>query len=95
MSKQRPAQNTTMVNRIARTLAKADGAAGEASPERYRRLAIESLKILMVPTEAMIDAAHAAVWFDGAWAIDNRRDFRRAVRAMITRAITEGEQVNG
>jgi hypothetical protein len=49
-----------------------------------------ALKTLVVPTEPMIDAAHAAVWFDDAWAIQNRQDFRRAVRAMITHAITEG-----
>jgi hypothetical protein len=49
------------------------------------------LKPLVVPTEAMIDAAHQAVWFDAFWAINSRRDFRRAVRAMITYAITEGQ----
>ena len=30
-------------------------------------------------------------WFDAEWAIGSRRDFRRAVRAMITQAITEGQ----
>jgi hypothetical protein len=49
------------------------------------------LKPLVVPSEAMIDAAHQAVWFDAFWAINSRRDFRRAVRAMITYAITEGQ----
>jgi hypothetical protein len=39
----------------------------------------------------MIDAAHEAVWFDAAWAINSRRDFRRAVRAMITQPILEGQ----
>jgi hypothetical protein len=48
-----------------------------------------------VPSEAMIDAAHLAVWFDAEWAINSRRDFRRAVRAMITHAISEGQPGDG
>jgi hypothetical protein len=36
----------------------------------------------------MVDAAHEAVWFDFYWAINNRRDFTRAVRAMITAAMS-------
>jgi hypothetical protein len=51
---------------------------------------LAALKPLARPTEAMIDAAHEAVWFDAHWAINNRRDFGRAVRAMITAAISEG-----
>jgi hypothetical protein len=80
-----------MVDRIALALAKAEGQALAADPARYRRLAIASLKPLAMPSEAMIDAAHEAVWFDGEWAINSRRDFQRAVRAMITQAITEGQ----
>jgi hypothetical protein len=68
-----------MVDRIAQALAEADGEAVDADPGRYRRLALASLEPLMVPTEAMIDAAHGAVQFDAAWAINNRRDFRRVV----------------
>jgi hypothetical protein len=90
MPKQGPGQPAAMIDRIARALAKADGAAFAADPERYRRLAMAALKTLVVPTEPMIDAAHAAVWFDDAWAIENRQDFRRAIRAMITHAITGG-----
>jgi len=41
----------------------------------------------------MIDAAHEAVWFDAAWAINSRRDFRRAVRTMMTHAIAEGRRL--
>ena len=63
----------------------------EDDPTRYRRLAIAALKPLAVPSEAMIDAAHQAVWSDAFWAINSRRDFRRAVRAMITYAISEGQ----
>jgi|HubBroStandDraft_4_1064222.scaffolds.fasta_scaffold1626860_2 hypothetical protein len=35
----------------------------------------------------MIDAAHEAVWSDGFWAINSRRDFQKAVRAMILTAM--------
>jgi hypothetical protein len=80
-----------MVDRIALAIAKADGQALEKDPTRYRHLAIAALKPLVVPSEAMIDAAHQAVWFDAFWAINSRRDFRRAVRAMITYSITEGQ----
>jgi len=38
----------------------------------------------------MIDAAHEAVWSDAFWAINSRRDFRKAVRAMIRAAVTDG-----
>jgi hypothetical protein len=49
----------------------------------------------MVPTEAMIDASHGAAQFDAAWAINSRRDFRRAVRAMIARAKTDWQGTDG
>ena len=91
MPKPRLARPAPMADRIARALAKADGATFAADPARYRRLAVAALKPLIVPSEAMVDAAHEAVWFDAEWAIGSRRDFRRAVRAMITQAITEGQ----
>lgn len=78
-----------MADRVALALARADGQPLQADPARYRRLAIAALKSLLVPTEAMIDAAHSAVRFDNAWAINSRTDFRRAVRAMITQSIAE------
>jgi hypothetical protein len=84
-----------MVDRIALALSKADGHDLATDPERYRCLALAALKPLAIPTETMIDAAHQAVWFDAEWAINNRRDFRRAVRAMITHAIAEGHGVGG
>jgi hypothetical protein len=58
---------------------------------RYRRLALGALQPLAKPTEHMIDAAHEAVWSDGLWAINSRRDFRKAVEAMILAAMKEGE----
>jgi hypothetical protein len=93
--KPRPAALTIMVDRIALSLAKADGQDLEEDPARYRRLAIAALQPLRVPSEAMVDAAHKAVRFDAAWVINSRRDFRRAVRAMITQAITEGQGADG
>ncbi len=48
-----------------------------------------------MPSEAMINAAHQAVWFDAEWAINSRRDFRSAVRAMIIHAIGEGKGRGG
>lgn len=46
---------------------------------------------LAKPTDKMIDTAHAAVWLDGFWAINSRRDFQKAVRAMILAALKAGE----
>lgn len=92
MPKQRMAKPATMVDRLAKALAKADDKVFAPDPARYRRLALAALKTLTIPTEAMIDAAHAVVWFDDAWGIDNRGDFQRAVRAMIKQAIAEGQR---
>jgi hypothetical protein len=75
---------------VSRWPLKAAARAGE-DPARYRRLAIAALKPLVMPSKPMIDAAHQAVWFEAFWGINSRRDFRRAVRAMITYAINEGQ----
>jgi hypothetical protein len=71
-------------------LEKADATSSRSDPDHYRLLATAALKSLLEPTESMIDAAHAAVWFDNPWATNSRADFRQAVRAMIRRA-TAGE----
>lgn len=76
-----------MIEQIARAIAKADGADFDTDPARFRRLALAALKPLARPTEAMVDAAHQAVWFDAFWAINRWADFRKAVRAMIEAAI--------
>jgi len=76
-----------MVDQIARAIAMADGAMFEDDPGRFRRLALAALKPLTRPTEAMVDAAHQAVWSDAFWAINSRRDFRKAVRAMVNAAM--------
>ena len=77
----------SMIEQMARAIAQADGAKFEIEPERFRALALAALKPLVKPTEAMVDAAHQAVWSDAFWAINSRRDFRKAVRAMILAAM--------
>ena len=76
-----------MVDQIGRAIAKVDGGDFESDQLRYRMLALAALNPLARPTEAMIDAAHEAVWFDGFWAINRRADFKKAVRAMIRAAM--------
>jgi hypothetical protein len=78
-----------MVEQIGRAIAEADGVSFEQDPVRLRRLAMAALKPLTRPTDLMVDAAHEAVSFDGAWAIRGRADFRKAVRAMIRAAMNE------
>jgi hypothetical protein len=80
-----------MVDRIAHAIAEADGGDFQADPARYRRLALAALQPLASPTEAMIDAAHQAVSFDDAWAINNRSDFKRAVKAMLAASAVKRE----
>lgn len=77
-----------MVDQVGEALAKAENGNFATDAARYRRLALAALKPLTRPTEAMVDAAHEAVWFDAYWAINNRRDFTRAVHAMITAAMS-------
>ncbi len=72
-----------MIDQISHAIAEADGSSFQADPERYRRLAMAALQPLASPTEAMIDAAHKAASFDDIWAINSRRDFKRAVKAML------------
>jgi hypothetical protein len=49
----------------------------------------------MSPTKLTIDAAHQAVWFDVAWAINSRRDFQKAVKAMSEQAMDEDRTTDG
>jgi hypothetical protein len=77
----------SMVDQVGRAIATADGADFESDAARYRRLARAALKPLTRPTEAMVNAAHEAVWFDAFWAINSRADFKKAVRAMIRAAM--------
>jgi hypothetical protein len=76
-----------MVEQVARAIAKADGASFDADPSHFRKMAVAALQPLARPTDRMVDAAHEAVSFDNAWAINSRADFRKAVRAMIEVAL--------
>jgi hypothetical protein len=78
-----------MIDQIAKAIAAADGASFHADPNRFRKLALAALKPLALPTEAMVDAAHEAVAFDDAWAINSRADFRKAVRSMMKAAMKD------
>ncbi len=89
MPRQPEAVSTTMLDLVGQAIATAGDGEFEDDPARYRRLAIAALKPLGKPTEAMVDAAHEAVSFDDQWAINSRRDFRRAVKAMIAQAQRE------
>src|ERR1700744_1501221 len=71
-----PSPSTGMIEQIARAIARADGVRFESDPARFRRLALAALKPLARPTEAMVDAAHEAVWSDAYWAINSRADTR-------------------
>ena len=80
------AEQTDIVDVVGKVIAKADGGRFAVDRARYRRLAVAAIRPLAKPTEAMVDAAHEAVWFDAYWAINSRRDFMRAVKAMIGEA---------
>jgi hypothetical protein len=82
----------TMIDRIGRAIAAADGAKFEDERGRYRRLAMTGLAPLVNPTDAMIDAAREAVWSDTFWAINSRADFKKAVKAMIAFVLNEREE---
>jgi hypothetical protein len=81
-----------MVDMVGQAIASADGGSFVTERARYRRLALAAIRPLAVPTEEMVDAAHRAVWFDAYWAINSRRDFRRAVKAMIAEATREATE---
>jgi hypothetical protein len=85
-----PANVTPMTQQIAEAIANADGSDLQTDPARYRRLALAALQPLAKPTGTMIDAPHEAVWSDAMWAFNSRRDFKKAVRAMILAALKEG-----
>jgi len=74
---------------IGRAIAAADNGDFEAGKARYRKLAAASLTPLTRLSGAMVDAAYQAVWFDDHRAINGRRDFKKAVKAMITFAVRD------
>ena len=58
----------------------------------YTRMADAVISEFARPTDAMIDAAYEAVRFDEAWAINSRRDFVKALEAMVRVAISATKQ---
>jgi hypothetical protein len=78
---------TSMVDQIGAVIANAEGADFEADRTHFRRLALAALRPMTRLTEAMVDAAYEAVRFDEHWAVKSRRDFRKAVRAMVNAAM--------
>ncbi len=80
------AKQTDMIDVVGKAIAKSDGGRFGADRARYWRLAVAAIRPLAKPTAAMVDAAYEAVWFDAYWAINNRRDFKRAGKAMIAKA---------
>lgn len=73
--------------RAARAIAKVAREAAADSTDRYIRMADAVIAEFAKPTDAMIDAAYEAVRFDEAWAINSRRTFVKAVKAMVRSAL--------
>ena len=69
--------------RAARAVAKVARGSAADNAARYIRMADAVIAEFAKPTDAMIDAAYEAVCFDEAWAINSRRDFVKAVKAMV------------
>ena len=73
--------------RAARAAAEAARVSTADDADRYVRIADAVIAEFAKPTDAMVDAAYEVVRFDEAWAINSRRDFVRAVKAMVRTAL--------
>lgn len=73
--------------RAAQAIAKVDRESADDRAHRHLRMADAVLAEFAKPTDAMIDAAYEAVRFDEAWAINSRRTFVKAVKAMVGSAL--------
>jgi hypothetical protein len=62
-----------MLGHIARAVTKTDGVPFVGDLERFLKLVLAVLKPLARPTEAIVYAAHEAVWFVAYWAISDQR----------------------
>jgi hypothetical protein len=78
--------------RAARAVAKVARGADANNADLYTRMADAVIAEFARPTDAMIDAAYEAVRFDEAWAINSRRDFVKALKAMVRVAISATKQ---
>jgi hypothetical protein len=77
--------------RAARAVAKVARGYAADNADRYIRMADAVIAEFVKPTDAMIDAAYEAVRFDEAWAINSRRDFVKAMKAMVRHTL--GKQI--
>jgi len=82
-----PANLQAFRERAARAAAKADRGCAAGEADRYTRIADAVIAEFAKPTDAMIDAAYEEVRFDEAWAINSRRAFGKAVKAMVRTAL--------
>ena len=73
--------------RAAQAIAKVDRESADDRAHRHLRMADAVLAEFAKSTDAMIDAAYEAVRFDEAWAINSRRTFVKAVKAMVGSAL--------
>jgi hypothetical protein len=73
--------------RAAHAVAEAARGCAADDIDRYTRMADAVIAEFAKPTDAMIDAAYEAVRCDEAWAINSRRDFSKAVKAMVRAAL--------
>jgi hypothetical protein len=73
--------------RAARAIANVDHKSAADGTDRYTRMADAVIVEFAKPTDAMIDAAYGAVRFDEGWAINSRRAFVKAVKAMVRSAL--------
>ncbi len=64
MPRQSEGVSTTMLDLVGKAIAAAGCAEFQVDTARYPRLALAALGPLMMPTEAMVDAAHGAASFD-------------------------------
>lgn len=73
--------------RAAKAAASAAGARNDDDVDLYHRIAKAVIAEVAKPSPTMIDAAYEAVRFDEHWAINSRRDFQTAVKAMVRHAL--------
>lgn len=73
--------------KAARAVAKVARGSAADNADHNTRIADAVIAEFAKPTDAMIDAAYEAVRFDEAWAINSRRDFVKAVKAMVRTAL--------
>ena len=79
----------TFRQRAALAIAKVARDSSADNADLYSRMADAVIAEFEKPNDAMIDAAYEAVRFDESWAINSRRVFVKAVKAMVRSALGE------